>query len=76
MAKLTDEQRPALQLLARSPDGCTTSIMMAHGFKPEILADLVRRGLAVAKPKTVRAGETSIEVVWMHITAAGRKAIG
>jgi uncharacterized metal-binding protein len=75
MAKLTDEQRRALQLLARCPDGCTTSIMMAHGFKPEILADLVRHGLAVSKPKTVLAGETPVEVVWMHITEAGRKAI-
>ena len=75
MANLTHEERRALQLLARSPDGCTTSIMMAHGFKPEILADLVRHGLAVAKPETVRAWETSIEVVWMRITAAGRKAI-
>jgi hypothetical protein len=49
--------------------------MMAHGFKPEILADLVRHGLAVSKPKTVLAGETPVEVVWMHITEAGRKAI-
>jgi hypothetical protein len=41
MAKLSDEQQRALKLLAGSPDGCTTSIMMAHGFTPELLAALV-----------------------------------
>jgi hypothetical protein len=75
MAKLSDEERRALSLLAGSPNGCTTSIMMAHGLTPEILADLVRRSLAATKPETVRAGGTSTEVVKMHITAAGRKAI-
>jgi hypothetical protein len=31
MAKLTDEQR-ALELLARSPNGCTEAISLAYGF--------------------------------------------
>jgi hypothetical protein len=75
MAKLSDEEQRALSLLAGSPDGCTTSIMMAHGFTPETLADLVRHSLAATRPETVRTGGTSIEIVKMHITAAGRKAI-
>jgi hypothetical protein len=33
MAKLTDEQRRALQLLARSPNGCTEALILAHGFE-------------------------------------------
>jgi hypothetical protein len=72
---LSTEQRRALKLLAGSPDGCTMSIMLAHGLKPELLADLVRGGLATAKPETVRAGGKSIEVVRMLITDAGRQAI-
>jgi hypothetical protein len=41
MAKLTDEQRRALQLLARSPNGCTEALMMAHGFEVAMLSRLV-----------------------------------
>jgi hypothetical protein len=51
------------------------SIMLAHGLKPELLADLVRGGFATAKPETVRAGGKSIEVVRMTITDAGRRAL-
>ena len=37
----------ALQLLKDAgPGGCTESIMLAHGFKIELLARLVREGLA------------------------------
>jgi hypothetical protein len=75
MAKLGDERRRALTILAGSPDGCTTSLMMAHKFLPELLADLVRNGLAISKPTTMRAGAKPIEVVRMHITEAGRKTI-
>jgi hypothetical protein len=69
------DQRQALKLLAGSPDGCTTSIMLAHGLKPELLADLVRGGLATTKPETVRTSGDSIEIVRMTITDAGRLAI-
>jgi hypothetical protein len=75
MAKLSGERRRALEILAGSPDGCTASLMMAHKFFPELLADLVRMGLAVSKPATVRAGGGPIEVVRLQITEAGRKAI-
>ena len=66
MAQPRDEQRRPLRLLVGSPDGCTTLIIMAHGLMPEN---------AATKPETVRVGQTSIEVVRMHVTAAGRKAI-
>jgi hypothetical protein len=73
MAKLSDERRRALTILARSPDGSTTSLMMAHKFVPELL---VRTGLAISKPTTMRAGVKPIEVVRMHITEAGRREVG
>jgi hypothetical protein len=37
---LTDEQRRALRLLARSPNGCTEAIMLAHGFDLVMLGKL------------------------------------
>ena len=48
MAKLTDEQQRALRLLARSPNGCTKAVLMAHGCPIEMLEKLVTAGLAEA----------------------------
>jgi single-stranded DNA-binding protein len=36
---------------------------------------LVRIGLATAERRTVRAGRRRIEVTWMEVTAAGRRAV-
>jgi hypothetical protein len=33
MAKLSDEMRRGLRLLAGTPNGCTEAVMPAHGFK-------------------------------------------
>jgi hypothetical protein len=72
---LTDEQRRALALLARSPNGCTEALMMAHGFPLAMLGDLVMGGLALATFQDTRAGRQPMLVVWMTITAEGRKVI-
>jgi hypothetical protein len=37
MATLTDEQRRALRLLGRRPNGYTEAIMLAHGFEGAML---------------------------------------
>jgi hypothetical protein len=44
------EQDRALRLLAGSPLGCTEAIMLAHGFRVEMLGRLVLDGLATATP--------------------------
>jgi hypothetical protein len=75
MADLTDEQRRALRLLARSPNGCTEALLMAHGFESVVLGDLVLKGLAVAVGHSTMAGRRRIKVKWLRITAVGRKAI-
>jgi hypothetical protein len=49
--------------------------MMAYGFPIEMLGDLVKAGFAVATPHEVHAGRQPMLVVWMTITAAGRKVI-
>jgi hypothetical protein len=69
------DQREALQMLARSPNGSTESIMLAHGFGIGTLHDLVRNGLATAERRTVRAGRRLIVVTWLTITDAGRRAL-
>src|SRR5271168_2475360 len=71
------EQRRALSMLASSPDGCTKSVLLAHGFKDEMLTGLVENGFAKSTPGTVRVGpsQRAIDVIWLTITAEGRKAL-
>jgi hypothetical protein len=77
IVKLTFEQRQALQLLARGPNGCTQAVMLEHGFRANFVSELIRTGLAVAHPGPIRGPRgQSIGVVLITITEAGRKAIG
>jgi hypothetical protein len=75
MAKLTDEQKRALRILARSPNGCTEALLMPHGFELVFLGKLVFDGHALATPHLTQAGSKPMIVVWMTITPAGHKAI-
>ena len=72
---LSAEQRQALVLIAGSPRGYTKARLLALGFTADMLADLVREGLATAQRETMRVGGRTIRVERYRITAAGRKAI-
>jgi hypothetical protein len=72
---ISADQRRALKLLAGRDFGFTEAIVLAHGFKAEVLAALVRQGLATKQPGTVRAGRRQMEVVWVMITDAGQRAL-
>ena len=69
------DRRRALRLLADAPEGVTEALMLAHGFRVELLADLCIAGLAIAKPEHMRAGGRTMEVVRMKITEAGWQAL-
>jgi hypothetical protein len=68
------DRRPALELLAGSPHGCTEAMMLAHGFTIPQLVELVRAGLATATAERMVAGNRTIEVARVRITEAGRRA--
>src|SRR5262249_34346683 len=68
-------RRRALELLEASIDGCTEAIMLAYGFKTELLVELVNAGLATASTERMVAGGRRIEVTRMRITGAGRQAL-
>ena len=70
-----EKRRQALELLEASIDGCTEAIMLAYGFKTELLVELVNAGLATASIEGTVAGTRRIEVTRMRITAAGRRAL-
>jgi hypothetical protein len=71
MARLSDEQRRALRILADHPEGCAEEALLAEGFSVGQLAVLALDGFA----ETRRAQHGSRHRVWIEITAAGRKAI-
>ena len=69
------QRRQALELLEASIDGYTEAIMLAYGFKTELLVELVNAGLATASIEGTVAGRRRVEVIRMRITAAGRRAL-
>ena len=69
------EQHRALRLLAGAPLGATEAMMLAHGFTEQILARLVRDGLATAATGSIHAGGRSMKVTWLRITDAGQRAL-
>lgn len=73
---LTAEQRRALEILADAGrNGATETIMLAHGFKPEMLAGLVLAGLATVVTKALRAAGPTIKVEQYRITDDGQSAL-
>jgi hypothetical protein len=56
------KRRRALELLEASLDGCTEAIMLAHGFKIELLVELVRAGLATTSTERMLASGRPMEV--------------
>ena len=49
--------------------------MLAHGFKIELLVELVRAGLATASTERMLASGRPMEVTRLRITGAGRRAL-
>jgi hypothetical protein len=64
-----------LELLASDPRGVTEALMLAHGFRRKMLAELVLAGLATVVTETMRGGGAMIKVERYRITEAGRRAI-
>jgi hypothetical protein len=72
---LDPDQLRALRMLASSTTGCTVTVMMEHGFKLEMLTEVVSNGLARATRGTLPGGKRRIEVTWLTITDLGRQAL-
>ena len=74
--RLSPSARRALLLLATSPHGANEALLvLVHGFKRQILAGLVRAGLAAAECEVVNDRGMLVEVVRLRITNDGRKAL-
>ena len=64
-------------MLGASADGCTGSLLSAHGFAPEVIAGLVDCELATATIENISAATNRYELMTrFKITDAGRAALG
>jgi hypothetical protein len=69
------ERRRALEMLAAWPEGVTDAALAAHGFEATTIAGLVKSGFATSNADRVWAGRREVEVRWLRLTPAGRKAL-
>jgi hypothetical protein len=75
MAKLTDEQSAALQMIAASPRGYALSTLVTHGFAFEMLQDLVRTGLLTTGRDATGPGKTKLAYGGSPIAGRSPRAI-
>jgi len=73
--RLSPEHRRALEILLQAQRGCPEATLLALRFDAETVAVLLRDGLAITEPETVRVGDQPIEVSHVRITEAGRQAL-
>ena len=74
---LTPAKRRALALLAAEPGGCPEPILrVEHGIDEPVTVLLIEEGLVSARHEKVRTGGRLIDVLRLHITPAGREALG
>ncbi len=72
---LDADQVGALRMLAGLPTGYTVTVMMEHGFKLEMLTEVVSNGLARSTRGPLLGGRQRLEVTWLTITDAGRRVL-
>jgi len=72
------DQRRALELLSDAGlNGCTWATLLSHGFSIEMLADLIRDGLATThREPLMSAGQRQIDVPACVLRTRGRRALG
>jgi hypothetical protein len=73
---LREEHLCALEVLADAGLwGCAAATLLAYGFPINMLADLVRDGLATARRETLGIGNRKIRAARVWITEEGQSAL-
>jgi hypothetical protein len=68
-------RRRALQIIAANPDGCTEAMLAALDISADVLIELVRGGLVIARRETVVEEDSVDEVTKVWITEAGKQVL-
>src|SRR5262245_31638329 len=66
-------RRAALNCWRHAGTAARKKVMLAHGFDIPLMVELVRDGLATARPERLRAGKVEMEIARVRITEAGRR---
>jgi hypothetical protein len=66
-------RRQALELIAAHPDGCTEAVLAAEYIPADVLIELVRSGLVVARNKRIDDEGGAVETTRVWITDAGKR---
>jgi hypothetical protein len=66
-----DLRRRALKLLAAHPNGCAEAILAAENIPADVLIELVRSGLAIARQERIEDEDGAVELTRVWITEAG-----
>ena len=68
-------RRRALQIIAANPDGCTEAMLAALDISADVLIELVRGGLVIARRETVVEEDSADEVTKVWITEAVKQVL-
>jgi hypothetical protein len=68
-------RRRALQIIAANPSGCTEAMLAAHDIPAEVLIELVRGGLVVARSERINEEDGFLDVTKVWITEAGEHVL-
>jgi hypothetical protein len=72
---MTLEERRLLELLAASLNGTTDALLVAQGFKLDMMVGLVRSGFAMALPERTFGAGKPVDRTRLKINEAGRRAL-
>jgi hypothetical protein len=68
-------RRRALELIAAHPDGCTEAVLAAENIAAEVLVELMRSGLVVARNECIDDEEGAVETTRVRINEAGMRVL-
>jgi hypothetical protein len=66
-------RRRALEIIAAHPDGCTEAILVAENIPADLLIEMARGGLVMARSEFLEDGAVEATTLW--ITAAGERVL-
>ena len=73
--RVPSPRRLALEIISAHPDGCTEAMLAAYDIPADVLIDLVRSGLAIARNVRLDDEDGTVEVTTVWITEAGQHVL-
>ena len=67
--------RNALELIAAHPHGCTEAVLAAENIPADVLIELVRSGLVIARNERLDDEEGAVETTRVWINEAGMRVL-